>query len=436
LIPLVEWSNLVMQFRRSALRFYFVNCFTDGGRLLALVATLVALSAQAQTYKILYQFHGKADGRGPGSSLIEDSEGNLYGITQGGGNLNCNNNNNQGPGCGVVFKLGKSGDITILHRFQGATDGVWPQASLIRDEQGNLYGTTSQGGETTCTVSHEPGKGCGTIFRIDPCGHEVILYRFKNMTDGAFPVSSLYRDAAGNLWGTASSGGFFGSSQCKTVGCGTVFRLNPEGKLTSWPFLGGPNDGANPVAGLTADAKGNLYGTTQNGGIHQGGTLFKITPSTYKRTLLHYFGNFQTGDASFPNGNLIFANGALYGVSYSGGSQAGGAVYEWNAYGEKILASFEQGSSMSYLFLQGALARDPEGNLYGTTEDGEENSFFGELYELDPAGNATVLHYFGGDTTDGGLPLGGVILDSAGHLYGTTSQGGTDNAGTVYELTP
>jgi uncharacterized repeat protein (TIGR03803 family) len=81
-------------------------------------------------------------------------------------------------------------------------------------------------------------------------------------------------------------------------------------------------------------------------------------------------------------------------------------------------------------------ARDPEGNLYGTTEDGEENSFFGELYELDPAGNVTMLHYFGGDTTDGGLPLGGVIRDSAGHLWGTTSQGGTDNAGTVYELTP
>jgi hypothetical protein len=127
-----------MPLGRTTLRSYFVNCFTDCGRFLALAATLVALSAQAQTYKILYQFHGETDGRGPGSSLVEDSAGNLYGTTQGGGNLSCNNNNNQGRGCGVVFKLSQSGDITILHRFQGGMDGVWPQAGLIRDASGNL----------------------------------------------------------------------------------------------------------------------------------------------------------------------------------------------------------------------------------------------------------------------------------------------------------
>src|ERR1051326_8503973 len=158
---------------------------------------------------VLYTFQCGADGDSPQGGLIADASGNLYGVTQSGGGGSCPG----GLGCGTVFRIDPSGNETVLYRFQGGTDGFYPQARLVADRNGNLYGTTKDGG----TVSN---CWCGTGFRIDPSGNETILYSFQGGADGAFPYSSLIFDSAGNLYGTTS--GFFGDGR----DVGTVFKID------------------------------------------------------------------------------------------------------------------------------------------------------------------------------------------------------------------
>jgi uncharacterized repeat protein (TIGR03803 family) len=387
----------------------------------------VPVLAQAQTYKVLYNFTGGADGSAATAGLIRDAAGNLYGVTEGGGNLHCVINF---TGCGVVFKLSKTGEESVLYTFQGGTDGADPQAGLIRDSQGNLYGTTARGGNPNCVWG--PPAGCGTIFKLDPAGKETVLYRFQGGDDGAAPAGTLLLDAAGNLWGTAQFEGFAGA-QCFGPGCGTLFKLEPSGKLTSHLFQGAPTDGSWPLAGLIADAKGNLYGTTLFGGAYDSGTVFKVDLAG-KITTLHTF-DILTGDGANPTGLLLSA-GRLYGPTTSGGAFGGGAVYEISSAGESVLCSFTQLNDSATQSPQGVLARDPNGNLYGTTAFSWPGVGYGALYELEPSGNLITLHTFAGFNTDGATPMSGVIRDSAGNLYGTTQGGGTTGAGTIFEVTP
>jgi uncharacterized repeat protein (TIGR03803 family) len=212
----------------------------------------------------------------PYAGLVLDA-GNLYGTAYGGGSHNC----------GMVFKLDKAtGRLTALYNFCSkakAEDGRNPRAGLISDEAGNLYGTTSEGGTKggVCGIF-----GCGVVFMLDTTGKETVLYSFTGGADGENPTASLVRDAEGNLYGTTYSGG---DPSCGTYGCGTVFKLdinNKESILHS--FTGRFLDGGNPQAGLIRDAAGNLYGTTLDGGSFSGGTVFMLDPSG-KESILHNF---------------------------------------------------------------------------------------------------------------------------------------------------
>jgi uncharacterized repeat protein (TIGR03803 family) len=203
---------------------------------------------------VRYSFNGDAEGSYPEAGLVQDSAGAFYGTTSGGGSYACNSY----WGCGTVYKLDKSGKLITLHTFTGGKDGAIPYADLVRDQAGNLYGTTNQGG----------GSGVGTVFKLDNKGNETVLHRFIGRPDGALPVAGLIRDAAGNLYGVTSKGG---------SGAGTVFKLDIKGNETVlYRFTGGV-DGRDPEASLVRDAAGNLYGTTTSGGAGHG-VVFKLIP--------------------------------------------------------------------------------------------------------------------------------------------------------------
>ncbi len=211
---------------------------------------------------VLYSFAAGSDGAFPASDLIRDSQGNLYGTTQQGGTGNCNL---FVQGCGTVFMVSKTGAETILHSFAGyPTDGEGPEAGVIAGAEGSLYGTTYSGGV----------YGFGAVFELTPSGTEKLLYSFGAVpNDGEYPSAGLVAGPPGNLYGTTQLGGGAG---CSTAGCGTLFQLTRNGNEISVPLNYGPA-GCIPNAPLTRDATGGFYGTTTNCGSGYG-TVFKVTP--------------------------------------------------------------------------------------------------------------------------------------------------------------
>jgi uncharacterized repeat protein (TIGR03803 family) len=205
---------------------------------------------------VLHSFTGGKDGALPVAGLVGDAAGNLFGTTTLGGASNS----------GTVFKLDRTGKKTVLYSFAGGSDGAWPIAGLVRDSGGNFYGTTEAGGAT----------GNGTVFKLDASGNETILYSFGGAPDGATPMAGLIRDVGGTLYGTTLRGG--SSFVCNVSGgtCGTVFRLSAAGKETVLHSFTG-SSGGNPEGVLVRDAKGNLYGTAVSGGPGDG-VVFKLNP--------------------------------------------------------------------------------------------------------------------------------------------------------------
>src|SRR6266446_5514665 len=249
------------------------------------------VSSSVGNETVLYSFTGtNGDGAHPAASLIMDSAGNLYGTTQFGGVTSCSSGFFVPPGCGTVFMLDRSGNETVLHSFTLTNgDGANPAASLIMDSAGNLYGTTQLGGITSgncpnsgTNTSAPPPVGCGTVFKLDPSGHETVLYSFTDTNgDGAQPVAGLIMDSAGNLYGTTPLGGVTSSSSCSgpsPAGCGTVFRLEPSGHETVLHSFTGSPAGEDPEAGVIMDTAGKLYGTTYGGGSAGDGTVFRLEP--------------------------------------------------------------------------------------------------------------------------------------------------------------
>jgi uncharacterized repeat protein (TIGR03803 family) len=199
------------------------------------------------------------DGSGPLAPLTTDSRGNFYGTTEYGSVAEL----------GTVFKLEASGKETVLYSFQdNGKDGWFPLGGVVRDKDGNLYGTTSTGGVGACY-----GSGCGTIFKVDEFGNETVLYSFTGGADGGNPRAGLIRDSEGNLYGTTYYGG---DLTCNTLGCGVVFKLDRAGKESVLHTFKGNPDGANPSAGLIRDRSGNLYGVAGQGGAFGSGTVFEI----------------------------------------------------------------------------------------------------------------------------------------------------------------
>jgi uncharacterized repeat protein (TIGR03803 family) len=407
---------------------------------LLLAMTLAAQPGQAQTFKVLHTFHGK-DGWLPTGQLIRDADGNLYGVTQGGGSGKC-----LGLGCGTVFEMNSAGKLLWSYSFHGK-DGFGPQAGVLRDAKGNFYGTTVDGGILDCP--EQGNYGCGVVFKLDPTGKkETVLYKFtgncgQSSQDGFFPTAAPVMDAAGNLYGTTVEGG--PAFQC----FGTAFKVSSARKETVLHDFGGSPDGANPYAGLIL-SKHTLYGTTGGGGDSNAGTAFSMTTKGNETPLYSFLGGANGGDPS----SVLVADkaGNLYGTTQGGGSNCGvngcGTVFELSPSGggwtQKTLYVFCQLSQCKdgERPLQGPLVLDQAGNIYGTTVfGGAANN--GTVFKLDPNGNVTVLYSFGGGA-DGNGPESGLTMDAQGNLYGTTvaggdqscTQGSGQGCGVVFELTP
>jgi uncharacterized repeat protein (TIGR03803 family) len=388
-----------------------------------IVTLVLAPGAWAQSkYKTLHNFTGK-EGIYPHGRPSLDAAGNLYGAAWSGGAY----------GNGVVFKLAHKLDgswtKTSLHDFTGGTDGSFP-GELLFDNAGNLYGTAAQGGV----------DGGGVVFKLTPNSDgtwtESVLYAFTGSADGSYPDAPLILDAKGALYGTVVYAG--------AHGWGGVFKLAPNSDGTwsetvLYAFTGG-KDGGHPVTGLIFNAAGNLYGTTYWGGAYGNGVVFKLAPTSsgrWKETVLHTF----TGgkDGSLPTGWLISdAVGNLYGATDIGGVYGDGVVFKLaptSSGGWKVLHQFTSGGRAAWAAC--GLTFDTAGNLYGTRYDGGA-SRYGVVFKLAPTSNGgwkmTVLKAF--NDMPGAYPDGGVILDAAGVLYGTTSGDGSNTFGSVYEIKP
>ena len=307
----------------------------------------------------------------------------------------------------------------VLHVFKGGRDGGAPASALTPDGQGNFYGTTDLGGRK-CQ--------CGTVFRIGPDGAKTVVYAFKGGSDGANPFAGMTFGPDGALYGTTYAGG--GSTNCIGTACGTVFRLTTDGKETVLYAFNSQSDGANPQAAPIVDAEGNVFGTTARGGdAFNGslghGTVYKISPNG-QETVLHRFSD-DGKDGFNPAGKLAMDSaGNLYGTTPFGGHNGAGTVFKVTPQGvESIIHGYkgnDGGNPSSDLMM------DELGMLYGTTKTGGSGGS-GTVFRMATDGTQTVLYSF---NAAGGYPLGGVIADGAGNLYGTL----TYSLGGVYKLTP
>jgi|SRR5271157_131858 len=410
-----------------AKRAYAIFALRAATAAMALVV-LATGSAQAQiyTFSVLYSFTGSPDGLGPVGALVRDAQGNLYGETYLGGAY----------GWGTVFEVDATGKETVLYSFTGTGgDGVNPTAGLVRDAQGNLYGTTLFGGDPAYrddVYCDGYPYGCGTVFEVDTTGKETVLHSFTGR-DGSEPdQAGLVRDAQGNLYGTTRQGGAYP--------WGVVFKLDATGKETVlYSFTLTGDDGAYPYCTLVRDAQGNLYGTTGNGGAYGYGTVFEVD-ATGKETVLYSFcSQSACTDGVFPVAGLVQdAQGNLYGTTIQGGATNAGTVFEVDATGkETVLYSFTgTGGDGDGAYPQSTLVRDAQGNLYGTTSGGGGYECLygcGTVFKLDATGKETVLHSFTGTGGDGTYPFN-VVLDAQGNLYGISGGGGAYNYGTVFKI--
>ncbi|HWY56157.1 MAG TPA: choice-of-anchor tandem repeat GloVer-containing protein [Terriglobales bacterium] len=449
--------------------------------------------------KVLYEFQGQVgqsgvDAAWPTGGVIADAAGNFYGTTFSGGSQPCYVGSDTVYPCGTVFQItppatkGGAWTETILHNFSTGTshDGFNPLGGLVSDAKGNLYGTTSLGGNVTnnqLCVGDGVLIGCGTVFELTPPAQkggdwkETILYNFQggqiHFFDGAEPFAGVTLDSQGNLYGTTRRGG-------DTDGySGIAYRLSPPAKKGGhWKEeilynFSAATSGAEPYSGVILGKKGNLYGTTRLGAGFSG-AVYKLSPPTkrggaWSETTLHAFAS--SDDGAYPIANLVFDdNGNLYGTTEWGGGQGCtqnsgcGIVFKLSPsakgpWKETILYRFQGGTDG--LAPGSNLVFDPMGNLYGTTQGGgnENNCTLtlypfegcGTIFQLSPQGEQwkeTILHVFQGYASqDGAVPLGGLSLLGKRKLYGTTASNGYSDlcnsvsgqmnpfpCGTVFEL--
>ncbi len=380
-----------------------------------LFCAAAAVTSSAQTLTTLVNFSG-SNGNNPTGPVIQASDSNFYGTTnQGGANTS-----------GTVFKMTPSGTLTTLYSFcssQGCADGSFPDAGLLQAADGNLYGTTSDGG------AHGTG---GTVFKITPSGTLTTIYSFcsvANCADGQRPNTTLIQGIDGNFYGTTATDG--------VNHAGTVFQLTPSGTLTTvYHFCSqnGCTDGASPD-GLLQTSDGTLYGTTLNGGASTAvGTIFKLTTSGNLTTLWSFCTQSHCTDGQNPLAGLVLgSDGLFYGTTSLGGANGFGTVFKISSSGTfTLLHGFQQGTDGTQSY--GPLVQAVDGNYYGTTRMGGTNGN-GTLFEVTPGGALTTLYNFcaQNNCADGEQPLAGLKY-TRGNFYGTTSSGGSGIDGTVFSF--
>ena len=428
-----------------------ISVITRGARFAFWLTLLYGFSpsSQAQTYSVIHNFSGGADGANPYAGITIDQAGNLQGTATGGG-----------LGYGTVFKLKHSQSgytFGILYSFTGGSDGAYPYNGIVIGSNGSLYGSTYSHGGSGCG-----GNGCGTVFNLRPpatfCRSilcpwmETGLYTFMGNNDGSEPTqgTNVIFDQMGNIYGTTVSGGAYGQ--------GTVYKLTRSGSGWTESIIhtfGAPGDGAQPLHNVIFDASGNLYGTTSSGGANNNGTLYQLVPSGsgWTENILVSFSLSGSAGGIPYAGLLIDQAGNLYGATSanaSGGGPptgygGGGAVFELipsdGSWTLKVLYGFPNPGGGYHCGPYGNLVIDAVGNLYGTTySDGAYG--YGSVFKLTPASGQwtyTSLYDFcsgGWPCSDGQLPSGDLTMDASGNLYGTASRGGSNTYGVVWKITP
>lgn len=385
-----------------------------------LFAITAPCEAQGDTsYRIVYAFTGGSDGALPNSALTRDSAGDLYGTTEYGGDTRCNG----GYGCGTVYELTVAGKLKVLYTFASG-DGIG-FGGLILDGSGDLYGASGNGGSS----------GCGTIYEIAQNGAHSVIYTFLGGNDGCGP-NGLIRDQAGNFYGTTALGG--GAGCGSTDGCGTAFRIAPDGVETQlYVFKGtAQNDGYYPNGTLLRDKHGNLYGTTIYGAsatlchnrYNSGcGTVFEISPKGLETIRYAFQGG---SDGAYPSAAPLVADsdGNLYGSTQGGGGHNKGTIFRLAPDGtETLLYAFAKARNGD--IPTGVIRDKSDGHLFGTTTFGGPSDD-GVVFALQPDGKQTVLHSFGSGN-DGDMPIAPPTMN-AGMLYGTTLYGGGTNVCATY----
>ena len=398
--------------------------------LFLLCAATAIASAPATKFKSLLSFN-ITDGLNPVWNVVQGLDGNLYGTTEyGGADRSCNSRQ---VGCGTVFKMTPTGGLTTLYSFcsqANCPDGAYPLAGLLLFTNGDLYGSTSNG-----------GKGYGTIFKITPAGQLTTLYNFCSQSgcaDGISPQGSLIRGTDGNFYGTTNLGGTGGCGGCH--GGGTFFKVTPAGKLTKlYDFCKGTClDGYNPTNGLVQGKDGNFYGTVTGRSGYYDGRLFKLTPGGKLTVLYNFCTLAKCADGAFPYGALVqAADGNFYGTTSGGGTYNDGIFFKITPAGKlTTLHSFDYETKGNYgADPQVGLVLGTDGIFYGTTYQGGMGCVFGcgTVFKITPAGKLTTLYLFVG--ADGAGPLG-LFQDTSGTFYGVTSVGGANNTndGTIFSL--
>jgi uncharacterized repeat protein (TIGR03803 family) len=375
----------------------------------------------AQTDQILHSFSG-SDGSHPNGTVVFDSAGNLYGTTQQGGSNACG-----GRGCGTAFELspqsGGNWSYQVIHSF-GGVNGESPLWGLVLDSAGNLYGTTAYGG----------ANNFGTVFELQPANAgwtEKVLYSFTGTADGGNPTTGVTIDSAGNLYGTTTLGG--ANKQ------GTVFELTKSGG--SWSlrvFLDLYDiDGTGPSP-LVVDRAGNIYGTATGGGFHMNhkrGTIFELIPGHGTNVLFAFTGP-ETGGYN-PAGGIVFdPAGNIYGTVEDGGygDAFGGSIYElfsptWQLQTWEVFTRFPASPHPPL----SPVALDSANNIYVALSGDGASVCYGAILKIGK--NVYSIYNFGGSSTDGHFPLGGIVLDAQNNVYGATSAGGGAGYGTIFKVT-
>jgi len=385
---------------------------------LLLLCALTAIALPAQSFMTMYNF-GKSDGMNPYAGMIQATDGNYYGTTMMGGK-------GTGSGDGTIFRMTPNGVMTTIYKFScpekdyTCENGNEPMGTLLLGTNGDLYGTTHG----------ILGTSQGTIFKITLSGKLTTLAYF-NGTNGAFPVAGLVQGPDGSFYGTTEYGGIGKTCGNSELGCGTIFKLTRAGKLsTIHNFCSqvGCKDGEYPLSTLVWGYDGNLYGTTYGDqGEGRLGTIFRVTPAG-SLTTLHTFCT-QAIDSCMdgygPNGLVHVYDGNFYGTTQAGGTHGAGTIFKLTPTGELTTMynfdGMEAGTPMG-----GALIQANDGNLYGTSN--APNTIF----KMSLGGTMKIVYHF--IDTQGISPVGILMQGTDGYFYGTTYGGGTNNEGTIFCL--